>query len=154
MTKRGVDLLFAVLVSLFALPVVLVAAACICLESRGSPLFVQERVGRHEKRFRCYKLRTMRLGTGDRGSHEVEAEAITKIGRLLRRTKLDEVPQVVNVFRNEMSFVGPRPGLPVQADLTHARRAKRVHEVLPGITNWARAGSGNRHVDAGGAGTG
>lgn len=132
--KRVLDVVLAVVLLPIAVPVCLLAAIAIRLESPGNPMFLQRRVGKHEWDFTCLKLRTMFANTVDAGSHEVSKGAVTKLGRILRKTKVDELPQLINVLRGEMSFVGPRPGLPVQQDLTEARRAQGVYDVLPGIT--------------------
>src|SRR5690606_10003296 len=84
------------------------------LQSPGPGLFAQKRVGRNGVQFTCYKFRTMKLGTLQAATHEVSVGNVTKLGRLLRKTKLDELPQVWNILRNEMSLVGPRPCLPAQ----------------------------------------
>lgn len=104
------------------------------LESSGPGFFRQVRVGRHRRPFVCYKIRTMALGTPEAGTHEVAASAVTRVGRFLRATKLDELPQLLNVVRGEMAFVGPRPCLPSQVELVEARDRLGVFEVLPGIT--------------------
>ena len=132
--KRTFDLTLALLLVVPATLICAVAAAVIWLDDHANPLFVQTRVGRDEKLFRLFKLRTMRVGTGDRPSHEAGRHQITRIGQLLRRTKLDELPQLWNVLRREMSFVGPRPGLPTQTHLAASRRQHGVHRLLPGIT--------------------
>ena len=132
--KRIFDLTLALLL---VFPVILVcslAAALIWLDDRHNPLFIQTRLGREEKPFRLVKLRTMRVGTGDRPSHETGQHSITRLGSIMRRTKLDELPQVWNVLRGEMSFVGPRPGLPSQIGLASSRREFGVQRLLPGIT--------------------
>ena len=116
-----------------ALPFLLAAALAIALDSRGSPLFVQERVGRGGRRFLLWKLRTMKAG----GGPEVTAAGdtrVTRVGRVLRRLKLDELPQLWNVLRGEMSFVGPRPEVPAFVDLAD-ERWRRVLSVRPGITD-------------------
>lgn len=104
------------------------------IESRGSGIFAQQRVGKHRKLFTLYKFRTMSVGTKVAGTHEVSDSAITRVGGFLRRTKLDELPQVINILRREISLIGPRPCLPMQVELIEAREARGVYEVLPGIT--------------------
>ncbi|WP_412051277.1 sugar transferase [Hoeflea sp. Naph1] len=108
--------------------------AAVRLDTRGPGIFAQERVGKHRKIFKCYKFRTMSIGTKIAGTHEISDNAITRVGGFLRRTKLDELPQVVNILRREMSLVGPRPSLLVQAELIEARDSRGVYDVLPGIT--------------------
>src|SRR5690554_7462025 len=97
----------------------------------GSPLFLQQRVGRHQKLFTLVKFRTMRKDTEHTASHLVDASAVTPIGRFLRRVKLDELPQLWNVLKGEMSLVGPRPCLPSQVRLIAEREKLGVFAVRP-----------------------
>ena len=103
-----------------------------------SPLFRQERVGRHQKPFVLVKFRTMRPETASVATHLADASAVTFLGRFLRRTKLDELPQLWNVLRGEMSLVGPRPCLFNQKELIAARSSRGVFEARPGITGLAQ----------------
>ncbi len=132
--KRLFDLVLALLLALPAAVACTVAALLIWLDDRANPFFVQLRLGRNGRTFRLVKLRTMRIGTGDRPSHETTQGSITRTGALLRRTKLDELPQLWNVLRGEMSFVGPRPGLPSQTTLANERHRHGVDRLSPGIT--------------------
>lgn len=136
--KRAVDLsaVFAICVLLGWL-MVLVAIA-IRLDSAGPAIFAQTRVGRHGKPFTCYKFRTMKTGTRQAATHEVGGHSVTRVGAFLRRSKLDELPQISNIARNEMSLVGPRPCLPVQRELIEARRMRGVLELKPGVTGLAQ----------------
>ena len=104
----------------------------------GSPLFYQQRVGRHERLFTLLKLRTMSPDTKSVGTHEVNPNQVTAWGRLLRKAKIDELPQLWNVLKGEMSLVGPRPCLPNQIELIEARRKLAVLTILPGITGLAQ----------------
>lgn len=106
----------------------------LCLFDTGRPLFLQQRMGLREEPFVLIKFRTMRLGTKSMGSHEVGSSAITPLGFFLRRTKLDELPQLINVLNGSMSFVGPRPNLYSQDEVIRERRALRIYEFKPGIT--------------------
>jgi lipopolysaccharide/colanic/teichoic acid biosynthesis glycosyltransferase len=136
--KRLFDVLLALLI---APPAVLICLGCIVairLEGTGPAIFRQVRVGRGRRPFVLYKLRTMSTGTGDRASHEVSHAQITRVGHVLRRTKLDELPQLANVFRGDMSFVGPRPCLPGQAVLVEERDRRGVYALRPGITGPAQ----------------
>lgn len=108
------------------------------LTSEGPGIFAQERVGRYGKSFTLYKFRTMAQGTKQAGSHEVSSAALTKIGGFLRKTKLDELPQIWNILRGEISLIGPRPCLPNQTELIEARVARNVLDILPGITGYAQ----------------
>lgn len=104
----------------------------------GSPLFRQERVGRYQKPFVLVKFRTMRVGTASVATHLADASAVTRLGKFLRRTKLDELPQLWNVLKGEMSLVGPRPCLFNQTELIAQRAARGVFDVRPGITGLAQ----------------
>lgn len=104
----------------------------------GSPLFIQERVGKGKKPFKLIKFRTMSLDTSSVASHLADNSSITKLGRILRKTKLDELPQLINVLKGEMSLVGPRPNLFNQEELIEARDNKGIYDVLPGITGLAQ----------------
>ncbi|EPC3543439.1 sugar transferase [Aeromonas hydrophila] len=104
----------------------------------GSPIFVQERVGRYKKSFRLIKFRTMSVDTQSVASHLASTSSITKLGAFLRKTKIDELPQLINVLKGEMSLVGPRPNLFNQEELIKERDALGVYEVLPGITGLAQ----------------
>ena len=138
LAKRAFDLALAVALVPAALPIIGLAALAVRLESSGPAIFVQDRVGRHQKVFRCLKLRTMRAGTREAGSHEVGMASVTRVGRVLRASKIDELPQLWNVLKGEMSFVGPRPGLPVQTELSRCRAEAGVFEAVPGITGLAQ----------------
>ena len=132
------DLALAIPLALVACPVVAAAALWIRVSSPGPVLFAQERIGRHEKPFRCLKLRTMYQGTKSLPTHEVGEKAVTSAGRVLRRLKIDELPQLWNVLKGEMSIVGPRPCLPTQAGLIERRRELGVYSLKPGITGLAQ----------------
>jgi O-antigen biosynthesis protein WbqP len=131
---RLADLILAGPLLVLTAPVVIAAGIVIRLGSPGPALFRQVRVGRRERPFVCLKLRTMALGTATVGTHEASPAAVTPAGRILRRLKIDELPQLWNVLRGEMSLVGPRPCLPVQTQLIEERRRRGVYEVRPGIT--------------------
>lgn len=136
--KRLVDIGFAITVVTLLWWAMILVWLAVRLQSPGPGVFRQVRVGRDGKPFTCYKFRTMVLATPNVGTHEVAAAAITPIGRFLRRTKLDELPQVVNLLRNEMSLVGPRPCLPSQEQLVEERRKRGVLAIKPGITGLAQ----------------
>ncbi|WP_348680652.1 sugar transferase, partial [Marinobacter nauticus] len=117
---------------------VLLLLTLIGLFDTGSPIFMQERVGRHKKPFVLVKFRTMKKDTASVASHLASAEAITPFGKFLRRTKLDELPQLWNVLKGEMSLVGPRPCLFNQEELIAAREQRGVLQARPGITGLAQ----------------
>ena len=134
---RLLDFLFALFGLLFASPFLLVLYI-ISLFDTGSPIFTQERVGRNKKPFTLVKFRTMKVDTASVASHLASTASITPFGGFLRKTKLDELPQLWNVLKGEMSLVGPRPGLFNQEELTAARDAKNVFAVRPGLTGLAQ----------------
>lgn len=116
----------------------LIALWVVGLLDSGSPLFRQERVGRHQNPFILVKFRTMRLNTESVATHLADAAAVTKLGHFLRRTKLDELPQLWNVLKGEMSLVGPRPCLFNQTELISERASRGVFNARPGITGLAQ----------------
>ena len=137
---RAFDIAIAVLALLILSPVLLVAAIAIKLGSRGPVIYRQRRVGRDGVEFEMLKLRTMERGSDPVGVGTVvtrDDPRVTRAGRFLRRTSLDEVPNLVNVLRGEMAIVGPRPTIPAQVE-DYTPRQRRRHEVLPGITGWAQ----------------
>jgi len=134
---RALDLLFSFFGLVFGFPVLLLIYL-VGLFDTGSPVFKQERVGKNKKPFILVKFRTMSVDTASVASHLASTASITKLGGFLRKTKLDELPQLWNVLKGEMSLVGPRPGLFNQVELTQAREAKGVFDVRPGITGLAQ----------------
>jgi O-antigen biosynthesis protein WbqP len=130
---RLLDILLAVIGLIFAFPLFIIIYI-IGLFDTGSPVFKQVRVGRNKKPFVLVKFRTMSVETKSVASHLANASSITKLGGFLRKTKLDELPQLWNVLKGEMSLVGPRPGLFNQDELTAARELHNVYSVRPGIT--------------------
>jgi len=130
---RTLDVILALAGLLITFPILLFVAL-IGLFDTGSPIFLQERVGRNKKPFMLVKFRTMSVDTASVASHLASSASITRMGGVLRKTKLDELPQLWNVLKGEMSLVGPRPGLFNQEELTAAREAKGVFSVRPGIT--------------------
>lgn len=134
---RLLDIFFALLGLVFGFPV-LVILTIIGLFDTGSPIFRQVRVGRYKKPFTLVKFRTMRKDTASVASHLASASAITPFGGFLRKTKLDELPQLWNVLWGDMSLVGPRPGLFNQEELTAARDKLGIYNARPGITGLAQ----------------
>jgi lipopolysaccharide/colanic/teichoic acid biosynthesis glycosyltransferase len=140
MAKRGLDLVLATLGLALGAPVLVAAIVAIRLESPGHPIYRQRRVGRDGKEFDLYKLRTMVHGAEHLGAGMAVNEGdprITRVGALLRRASLDELPNLLNVLRGDMSIVGPRPTIPVQV-AQYTERHRRRLEVKPGITGWAQ----------------
>lgn len=136
--KRAVDLGFALAILVFFWWLLAIIWIVVCTTSRGPGLFRQVRVGRGGKTFTCYKFRTMYLSTPQAATHEISQAAVTDFGSFLRRTKLDELPQIFNIFANQMSLVGPRPCLPSQKELILERQRRGVLDALPGITGLAQ----------------
>ena len=139
-TKRAMDLVIACVAAIVVLPVMAVIAIAVRLDSRGPALLRQSRVGRHGEDFELLKFRTMVVGAHTMGSGWLVAERdprITRIGHFLRRWSLDELPQLLNVLRGEMSIIGPRPTLRYQVEQYTDFQRRRL-EVPPGITGWAQ----------------
>ena len=134
---RFLDLIFSASGIVFGFPIMLVIYVLGLLDT-GAPLFFQKRVGKNEKLFTLIKFRTMAINTDSVGTHLVDVNSITRLGGFLRKTKLDELPQLFNVFLGDMSLVGPRPGLPNQIELIEERKARKIFEVRPGLTGLAQ----------------
>jgi len=137
---RALDIVIALLALAVLSPVLLIAAVAIKLGSRGPVFYRQRRVGLRGEEFEMLKLRTMVAGSDPVGVGSVvtrDDPRVTAAGRLLRRTSLDEIPNLVNVLRGEMAIVGPRPTIPAQV-VDYTPRQRRRHEVRPGITGWAQ----------------
>lgn len=137
---RAFDIALAALALLLLSPLLLIAAVAIKLGSPGPVLYRQRRVGLGGREFELLKLRTMVQGSDPVGVGKVVSRddpRVTRAGRLLRRTSLDEIPNLINVLRGEMAIVGPRPTIPAQV-AAYTPRQHRRHEVLPGITGWAQ----------------
>jgi lipopolysaccharide/colanic/teichoic acid biosynthesis glycosyltransferase len=140
LTRRAIDVLAGSLALLLAAPVMAVAMAAIRLESRGHPIYRQRRVGRDGRPFDMFKLRTMVDGAEHIGAGLAINEndsRVTRVGAFLRRTSLDELPNLVNVVRGDMSFIGPRPTIPIQVAQYTSRQRGRL-AIRPGITGWAQ----------------
>ena len=138
--KRLTDVALSALASILLSPGLLVIAVLIKLDSAGPALFRQRRFGTNGEFFEIYKFRTMYTGTPDLPTDEMlkRPSPITKIGKFLRKTSLDELPQLLNVLKGEMSIVGPRPALHNQIELNEKRQARGVLRFPPGITGWAQ----------------
>lgn len=134
---RVFDFVFSLVGLVVGLPVLLMLTI-IGLFDTGSPVFRQVRVGRHQRPFTLVKFRTMKLDTASVATHLASSASITRFGHFLRRTKLDELPQLWNVLKGEMSLVGPRPGLFNQEELIEERANRGVFDVRPGITGLAQ----------------
>ena len=139
--KRGADALFSVIGLLLLSPLFLLLFVLIRLDSKGPAIFRQQRVGRNGRLFMVYKLRTMKESAPSSvATAELDNPVayITRVGRVLRKTSLDELPQLVNVLRGDMSLIGPRPLVPGEKDIHEARAELGAYGVRPGITGWAQ----------------
>ena len=141
--KRLLDIILVVMTLVLLSPLLLLAALAIKLESKGPVIFKQTRIGRNAKEFRIYKFRTMRVDSEHTGSGVYSNDGdprLTKVGKILRKTSIDELPQVWNLLRGDMSLIGPRPPLtyhpwPIEE---YTQEQLRMFEVRPGITGWAQ----------------
>lgn len=136
--KRVFDAFASVPAIVVLSPLALIIAVAIRIESKGPVIFRQKRVGKNGNPFVLYKFRSMRVETDDVPTHLVPASSLTRTGGLIRRLKLDELPQLLNVVKGDMSLVGPRPCLPSQTELIGHRRALGVLTLRPGITGPAQ----------------
>lgn len=132
--------LIALVMLIILSPLFFIVSILIKLESKGSVFFKQERIGKDNINFMIYKFRSMRTDTPDVATHLLDNPEvfITKVGKFLRKTSLDELPQLINIIKGEMLFVGPRPALYNQYDLRDLRTEKGVHVLYPGVTGWAQ----------------
>lgn len=138
--KRLFDFAVAVVATLFLLVPILIMAVAVRLTSPGPALYWSDRVGRHNRIFKMPKFRSMRIDTPAVATHLLQnpEQWLTSIGSFLRKSSLDELPQLWSILKGDMSFVGPRPALFNQVDLIEQRTEKGVHELLPGLTGWAQ----------------
>ena len=127
------DYFFSFTVLIFVWPLLLFIYIVILLDI-GSPLFIQKRVGKDKKIFNLLKFRTMKIGTPSLASHKINSSYVSNSGKILRKFKLDELPQLINVLKGEMSLVGPRPNLPLQKELIRERDLYNLYRFKPGIT--------------------
>lgn len=138
--KRAFDLLLALCAGILLLPLTLLVGLAVAVTSRGPILYWSDRVGRDNVNFRMPKFRSMRVGTPPVATHLLTDadQHLTPIGSFIRRSSLDELPQLWSILRGDMSFVGPRPALYNQEDLIALRTARGVHVLTPGLTGWAQ----------------
>ncbi|ASI89214.1 sugar transferase [Vibrio mediterranei] len=134
---RILDFLLAAIGLMVTFPILIIVTIVGYFDT-GSPIFIQERVGRNKKPFKLVKFRTMSVDTQSVASHLASRASITKMGAFLRKTKIDELPQLINVVKGDMSIVGPRPNLFNQTELIVERDKLGVYDVLPGITGLAQ----------------
>jgi O-antigen biosynthesis protein WbqP len=139
--KRKIDFILALTGLIFLSPLFIGIMIAIKLESKGPVFFKQKRVGIHKSHFHILKFRTMRIDTPkDTPTHLLADpdQYITKIGKFLRKTSLDELPQIINILKGEMAIIGPRPALWNQYDLIEEREKYSANDILPGLTGWAQ----------------
>lgn len=141
-SKRIFDFSFSLLGLTILLPVFILATFCLYLANQGKPFFFQKRPGKNGKIFRIIKFKTMNDRTDSEGNLLPDADRLTPVGKFVRKTSLDEIPQLINVLKGDMSLVGPRPLLPEYLPLYNKEQARR-HEVRPGITGWAQVNGRN-----------
>ena len=139
--NRAIDLCLSMVGLIVLSPVFLILVIAIKLDSKGPVLFKQKRVGIHKRYFNILKFRTMKIDTPkDMPTHMLKNpdQYITKVGKFLRKTSLDELPQIINIVKGEMSIIGPRPALWNQSDLLEERDKYGANDVMPGLTGWAQ----------------
>lgn len=139
--KRAFDLVLSLVLFAVLLPLLLILAVVVAVDTRANPLFVQERVGRSNVRFRMFKFRTMSTSApANVATHKLQdpGRYISKVGAFLRRSSLDELPQLLNILSGDMSFIGPRPVVPAERDLVALRSVNGANTVRPGLTGWAQ----------------
>ena len=115
-------------------PLLFFAAIAIMIEDGMPVLFIQERIGKNQLIFKIIKIRTLKIGAPNTGTHQLKNEYNLKCGKLIRKIKLDEFPQLINVLKGDINLIGPRPGLVSQIDLTQNRNANGIYDIKPGIT--------------------
>jgi len=144
--KRVLDLIFSLFVGTCILPVILVAAICIIVEDPGNPFYLQKRLGLMGKEFTLIKLRSMKVNAEAAGPQWAQKDdpRVTKVGRFIRKTRIDELPQLLNVFMGDMSVIGPRPerAIFVQEFSVESPDFPKRMEVKPGLTGWAQINGG------------
>lgn len=139
--KRGLDIILSFIGLILLLPIFVLLVVVLKLDSRGPVLFKQKRIGLNKKHFFILKFRTMRIDTPkDTPTHLLENpdEWITSVGKFLRKTSLDELPQIINILKGDMSIIGPRPALWNQYDLIEERDKYKANDIHPGLTGWAQ----------------
>jgi O-antigen biosynthesis protein WbqP len=139
-SKRSLDIVLSVILTIVLIVPFLIIAIAVILTSRGPVFYISDRVGRGNSIFKMYKFRTMKTNTPPVATHLLANPEgyLTPIGDLLRKTSLDELPQLFNIVMGNMSFVGPRPALFNQYDLIELRTKKGIHMLMPGLTGWAQ----------------
>lgn len=144
--KRSFDFLISGLSIIFIFPILVLIFLAIKLQDSGPAIFKQERIGKNGKVFNIIKFRTMHVHTPNIAAKDInENEYVTNFGRFLRKTSLDELPQIINILKGEMSFVGPRPLIPNEGIINSLREENEIHRLIPGLTGWAQIKARNTH---------
>lgn len=138
--KRTIDIVGSVFGIIVFLPVFIITSVLIRIESNGSIIFKQLRIGKDSRPFYIYKFRSMRVDAPNIATNDLKNPDmyITKIGKFIRKTSIDELPQLFNILKGDMSIVGPRPVIEKEQDLINKRRENQIDRILPGITGWAQ----------------
>lgn len=147
--ERSLDIVISLLLLVLLFPLFLVIGILINLNSKGPVFFTQMRIGRNNELFKFYKFRTMKIGTPNVATNKLynSKNYKTSIGKVLRKTSLDELPQLINILKGDMTFVGPRPALYNQYELKEMRTIEGVHLLLPGVTGWAQINGRDNNDD-------
>lgn len=148
--QRVLEFLISLICLIIFSPIFLIVAICIKLNSKGPVFFTQMRIGKNNELFKLYKFRTMKVGTPNVATDKLQdpKSYLTAVGKVLRKTSLDELPQLINIIKGDMAFVGPRPALYNQYNLKDLRTEAGVHTLLPGITGWAQINGRDHNDDA------
>ncbi|MDY2630707.1 MAG: sugar transferase [Clostridium sp.] len=147
--QRLLDIFISLIFLIIFSPIFLIVAIFIKLNSEGPVFFTQNRIGKNNELFKLYKFRTMKVGTPNVATDKLKdaKSYLTTVGKILRKTSLDELPQLINILKGEMTFVGPRPALYNQYHLKELRTKEGVHKLLPGITGWAQINGRDHNND-------
>ena len=147
--ERFSDFIISLILLTLLSPLFLIIGIIIKLDSKGPVFFTQKRIGKNNELFKFYKFRTMKVGTPDVATDKLgdSKSYITSIGRFLRKSSLDELPQIINILKGDMTFVGPRPALYNQYELKELRTKVGVHRILPGVTGWAQINGRDNNDD-------
>ena len=138
--KRCIDIILSIIISILVSPLVILIAIAIKLESKGPIIFKQTRCGKDSKPFEIYKFRTMKVGTPNVPTSQISKQGcqITKVGKFLRKSSLDEIPQLYNILKGDMTLIGPRPVIVTERKLIKLRQEYGIDCLYPGITGWAQ----------------
>ncbi|MBU3159845.1 sugar transferase [Clostridium frigoris] len=143
------NLIFSLVLLVLLSPLFIIVGVIIKLNSKGPIFFTQMRIGKDNKLFKFYKFRTMKVGTPNVATDKLDGSKsyVTAIGKILRKTSIDELPQIINILKGDMAFVGPRPALYNQYELKKLRTKAEVHTLLPGVTGWAQINGRDNNDD-------